>query len=60
MTIDTDVDSAAIPASIPMERIRKVVAEACQGLPGASAETVIAEATRGFYPGITPAELELA
>src|SRR5690606_4330632 len=43
-----------------MERIRKVVAEACQGLPGASAETVIAEATRGFYPGITPAELELA
>jgi len=60
LTIDTDVDSAAIPASIPMERIRKVVAEACQGLPGASAETVIAEATRGFYPGITPAELELA
>ncbi|WP_234401923.1 ribonucleoside-diphosphate reductase subunit alpha [Thermobifida halotolerans] len=43
-----------------MERIRQVVAEACQGLPGASAETVVAEARRGLYPGITPAELELA
>jgi len=60
LTIDTDVDSAATPASIPTERIRQVVAEACQGLPGASAETVIAEAERGLYPGITPAELELA
>ncbi|MEY9214663.1 ribonucleoside-diphosphate reductase subunit alpha [Thermobifida halotolerans] len=60
MTIDTDVDSAPIPSAVPMERIRQVVAEACQGLPGASAETVVAEARRGLYPGITPAELELA
>nr|WP_133741258.1 ribonucleoside-diphosphate reductase subunit alpha [Actinorugispora endophytica] len=43
-----------------MERIRVVVAEACAGLAGASAETVVAEARRGLYPGITAAEVELA
>ncbi|GAA3737318.1 ribonucleoside-diphosphate reductase alpha chain [Spinactinospora alkalitolerans] len=43
-----------------MDRVRLVVGEACAGLDGASAETVIAEARRNLYPGIRPDELELA
>ncbi|RCV50390.1 ribonucleoside-diphosphate reductase subunit alpha [Marinitenerispora sediminis] len=43
-----------------MERVRLVVGEACAGLGGASAETVLAETKRTLYPGIGSAELELA
>ncbi|MFC7328186.1 ribonucleoside-diphosphate reductase subunit alpha [Marinactinospora rubrisoli] len=63
MTLDTDVTpdrAAAAPPADPMERVRLVVGEACAGLNGASAETVLAEAKRTLYPGIGAAELELA
>ncbi|MEU2939504.1 ribonucleoside-diphosphate reductase subunit alpha [Nocardiopsis alba] len=43
-----------------IDRIEHVVAEACAGLTGVSAEKVLDEARRGFYPGIADSEVELA
>ncbi|GAA3738478.1 ribonucleoside-diphosphate reductase subunit alpha [Salinactinospora qingdaonensis] len=37
-----------------------MIEESCAGVAGVSAETVIAEAHRTLYPGISPDELELA
>ncbi|GLU49746.1 ribonucleoside-diphosphate reductase subunit alpha [Nocardiopsis ansamitocini] len=61
MTLDTDIAPAShSPATDPMERIRVVVGEACAGLRGVTAETVINETRRNLYPGISAAETELA
>ncbi|GAB3211109.1 ribonucleoside-diphosphate reductase subunit alpha [Marinactinospora thermotolerans] len=60
MSLGTEVAPSAGGTADPMERVRMVVGEACAGLAGVSAETVLAEARRNLYPGITPAELELA
>ncbi|MBB6121787.1 ribonucleoside-diphosphate reductase subunit alpha [Nocardiopsis algeriensis] len=43
-----------------LDRMERVVAEACDGLPGTSADRILAEARRGLYPGIPDAEVELA
>lgn len=63
MTLDVQaVPDAAGTAAPPAaaDRIESVVAEACARLPGASAERVLAEARRGFYPDISDGEVELA
>ncbi|WP_017604222.1 ribonucleoside-diphosphate reductase subunit alpha [Nocardiopsis alkaliphila] len=68
MTLDVE----AVPASVrpepsneggpraAIDRIEHVVTEACARLTGVSAEKVLNEARRGFYPGIADAEVELA
>ncbi|WP_017615248.1 ribonucleoside-diphosphate reductase subunit alpha [Nocardiopsis salina] len=63
MTLDAQVapeaaGTAAPPAAV--DRIESVVAEACERLTGASADRVLAEARRGFFPGISDDEVELA
>ena len=67
MTLDVE----AVPASVrpepnneggrpaAIDRIEHVVAEACARLSGVSAQKVLTEARRGFYPGIADAEVEL-
>ena len=68
MTLDVE----AVPASVrptrsgeggppaAVDRIEHVVAEACAGLTGVSADKILTEARRGFYPGIADSEVELA
>src|SRR5699024_10913714 len=51
-------DEGGVPAAV--DRIEHVVAEACAGLTGVSAEKILTEARRGFYPGIADSEVELA
>ena len=63
MTLDVQAapeaaGTAAPPAAV--DRIESVVAEACARLAGASADRVLAEARRGFFPGISDDEVELA
>ncbi|MFC3998087.1 ribonucleoside-diphosphate reductase subunit alpha [Nocardiopsis sediminis] len=70
MTLDTDTAplgaapaptvSTASAGADPLPRAASVVREACAGLAGVSAETVLAEARRTVYPGIRADELELA
>ncbi|GAB3411273.1 ribonucleoside-diphosphate reductase subunit alpha [Flindersiella endophytica] len=47
-------------APLDSARLRRVVDEACEGLAGAAAGTVLAEIQRNLYDGISLAELELA
>ncbi|GAB3704422.1 ribonucleoside-diphosphate reductase subunit alpha [Nocardiopsis oceani] len=68
MTLDVE----AVPASdrrepnngggarAAIDRIEHVVTEACARLTGVSANKVLTEARRGFYPGIPDHEVELA
>src|SRR5690625_677955 len=68
MTLDVE----AVPASVrssragedgppaAVDRIEHVVTEACAGLAGVSADKILTEARRGFYPGIADSEVELA
>ncbi|WP_017579176.1 ribonucleoside-diphosphate reductase subunit alpha [Nocardiopsis valliformis] len=68
MTLDVE----AVPASVrpeptngggaraAIDRIEHVVTEACARLTGVSADKVLTEARRGFYPGISDSEVELA
>ncbi|GAA1459606.1 ribonucleoside-diphosphate reductase subunit alpha [Nocardiopsis exhalans] len=68
MTLDVE----AVPASVrpeptsgggapaAIDRIERVVTEACARLTGVSADKVLTEARRGFYPGISDSEVELA
>lgn len=68
MTLDVEAVSASVrptrtgeggpPAAV--DRIEHVVAEACAGLTGVSADKILTEARRGFYPGIVDSEVELA
>ena len=54
---ETATDGAP-PAAI--DRIEHVVTEACERLSGVSADKVLTEARRGFFPGISDTEVELA
>src|SRR5690625_2176385 len=63
MTLDVQAAPEAAGTAPPpaaADRIESVVAESCARLPGASAERVVAEARRGFYPDISDDEVELA
>src|SRR5699024_4973464 len=68
MTLDVE----AVPASVrssragedgppaAVDRIEHVVTEACAGLAGVSADKILTEARRAFYPGVVVSEVELA
>ncbi len=68
MTLDVEAAPASVrpepttegapPAAL--DRIERVVTEACARLDGVSADKVLAEARRGLYPGIPDSEVELA
>ena len=54
----TRPDGSRVPAD--MERLARIIAEACSGLDSASPETVLEKARDNLYDGITSDELALA